>query len=156
MTMDHTNTICQLEGSFQISFNSSQNNNVNTTYESTMRTSSSSGRNNIIDHNKEYMDKAGCTNTGIISNEMSDNVCRDLSGFKNPNLLDQNGKMFEPYIGVDTYDKDKSEIGNTDNCYQHVQSGDSNSTTHFFQIKSEPNICVKSSNHVTCSESEVI
>ena len=121
-----------------------------------MCTSSSSGRNNIIDHNEEYMDKAGCTNTGIISNEMSDNVCRDLCGFKNPNLLDHSGKIFEPYIGVDTYDNDKSEIGNTDNCYQHVQSGDSNSTTHFVQIKSEPNICVKSSNHVTCSESEVI
>ena len=38
-----------------------------------------------------------------------------------------------------------------------MQSGEGNSTTHFVQIKSEPNICcVKSSNHITCTETEFI
>ena len=159
--MDQTNTICQLEGSFQISNNSSQSNSINTTYESTSCTSSSSGRNKIIDQNKEYMDQAGCTNTGIVSNEISNiNVCTELCVFQNPNSMGDSDKIFKPYIGVNsnTHDNDESKILNTDNCYQHVQSGESNSTTHFLQIKSEPNICVNSSNHATgtCTETEII
>ena len=106
------------------------------------------------------MDQAECTNTGITSNEISDNVYGELCGFQNPNLIDNSDKTLEPYIGVDNdsyaYDNDESEIGNTDNCYQHVKSGDSNSTTHFVQIKSEPNICAKSSNDMTCTENEFI
>ena len=105
------------------------------------------------------MDQAGCTNTGIVSNEISDNVSRELWGFQKPILVGNSDKILEPNIGVDydsyTHDNDESEIGNTDNCYQHVQSGESNSTTHFVQIKSEPHICAKSSYDVTCTENEV-
>ena len=105
------------------------------------------------------MDQAGCTNTGTTSNEISDiNDCTKLCGFKNPNSIGNSDNIFKPYIGVDsnTHDNDESKIGNTDNCYQHVQSGESNSTTHFVQIKSEPNICVNSSSHATCTETEII
>ena len=107
------------------------------------------------------MDQAGCTNTGIISNEISDNVCRELCGLQSPNLIDNSDKIFEPYSGVDNYDfythdNDEIDIGNTDKCYQHMQSSESNSTTNFVQIKSEPNIFVKSSNHFTCTETEFI
>ena len=157
--MDQINTISY--GSFSLSNNRSQR-NINTTSQSTTRTSSSSGRNNIIDHNRDCMDQAGITNTGIISNELSDNVNREMCGFQKPNLIDNSDKIFEPYIGVDydsyTHDKDESEIGNTDDCYQHVESGESKtcSTTNFVQIKSEPNICVKRSNDVTCTETEFI
>ena len=104
------------------------------------------------------MDQAGCTSTGITSNEISHNVYREFCCFQNPNLIDKSDKIFEPDNGVDgdsyTHDNDECEIGNTGYCYQHVQSGESNSTTHFVQIKSEPNICVKSSNHITCTENE--
>ena len=114
---------------------------------------------NARHNNREYMDQAGCTNTGIISNEISDiNVCTELCGFQNPNLIGNSDKIFKHYIGVDsnTHDNDESDIGNTDNCYQHVRSGESNSTTHFVQVKSEPNICVNSSNHATCTETKFI
>ena len=155
--MDQTNAIC--DGSFPLSNNSSQS-NINTTSASTTCNSSSSDRNNVIDLNREYMDQAGCTNTGITSNEISDNVYRKLCGFPKPNWKDNSDKIFEQYIGVDkesnTHNNDESEIGNTDEWYQHVQSVKSNSSTHFVQIKSEPDICVKSSNHSTCTEPEFI
>ena len=128
---------------------------MDTTFSSTTCTSSSSDRNNVIDHNNECMDQAGCTNTGIISNEISNNVYREFCGFQNPNLIDNSDKVFEPYIGVDN-DNDKSEIENTDNCYQYGQSGESNSKTHFVRIKGEPTICMKSINHVTRMETEFI
>ena len=106
------------------------------------------------------MDHAGSTNSGITSNEISDNVYRELYGFPKPNLKDKSDKFFEPNFGDYNYsytnDRDESEMGNTDNCYQHVQSGESNSTTHFVQIKSEPDIYVKNSNHITCTETEFI
>ena len=157
MTMNQTNTICH--GSFSLSNNNCES-NINTTSASTTCKSSSSDKNDVIYHNREYMDRVGCANTGITSSETSDNVYRELCGFQNPNLIDNSDKIIEPYIGVDndsyTNDNDEIEIGNTDNCYQHVQSGESNSTTYFVQIKSEPDICAKSSNDITCTETEFI
>ena len=47
------------------------------------------------------MDRTGCTNTGISSNEISDNVYGELCGFQNPNLIDNSDKTLEPYVGVD-------------------------------------------------------
>ena len=150
--MDQTNASCH--GSFPLS------NNINTTSVSTTCNSSSSNRNNVIDDNRENTDQAGCTNTGIISNEMSDKFCRELCGFQNPHLIDNSDKIVEPYSGFDndsdSHDNDESEIGNTDNCYQDVRSGENNNTTHFVKIKSEPKNFVKRSNHITCTETEVI
>ena len=151
--MDQTNAICH--GSIPLSNNSSQS-NINTTSASTACTSSWSDENNVIDHNRKYMDQKGFTNTGIVSNEISDNVYGELCGFPKPHLIDNSDKIFEPYIGCDndsyTRDNDESKIGHTDNRYQHMLSGESNSSTHFVKIKSEPNTCVNSSNHATETE----
>ena len=96
----------------------------------------------------------------LASNEMSDNVYRELCGFQKPNIIDHSDQYRSSLTSVlililtlTITMKLTSEIQMT--CYQHVQSGESNSTTHFVQIKREPNICVKSSNHITCSETEV-
>ena len=106
------------------------------------------------------MDQAGFTNTGIISNKISDNVYRELCGFSKPHLIDNSDKIFKPYIGCDndsnTRDNDESEIGNTGNRYQHMLSDENNCSTHFVKMKSEADICLKSSNHVPCTETEVI
>ena len=105
------------------------------------------------------MDQVGITNTGITSNELSDNVYREMCGFQKPNIIDHSDNIFETHIGVDNdsypHNNYESDIGNTDTCYRHVQSGESNSTSHFVQIKSEPDICLKRSYDVTCTETEV-